>query len=505
LKYDKRIGIALFAVLIAVAIGSSFYITPLSISDSDPSTYVIVPLLMLLLFAMFTAKEKIKPEVKRKDILIGLFVFLLLILITVYLRFELSYLFISYRIDMLLFPLLIATLAIVLFGLKNLDKFRAMAIYALLASSLLMTPFIEANQGFAVFNTVVVYSVARVFIHNLSYIPPITITANGYQVGIGQTCVGIGVLIAIVLFLLPIAYLYEGSVKRKVLWIASGFALLLLLNIIRMFSIATAWLIYGPSNAILGIHIFAGILLFYLSIIAMILLSGRYGLSIGVGKKTKETRSKGKTYYKMGIVAAVLIAFAYFAFTYNYSSALDVSQIYLNNNMKPEFNATNVAFLFQSVLNTSGFNSTLRLNGNNGAAVLLWGNGIGKSDPLLAYITYPNGTFNSEIAYRNDTLGVLYLLNNRGLSGTVYDVESNGTEFLVYNTGIPYSLPGRDVSSKLSVYLILPVEEVGNVACHGGYDVFYTDLLNILNPSMYNGAARTKMIEGYCLFNKLVV
>jgi exosortase/archaeosortase family protein len=505
LKYDKRLGIILFAVLIAIAIGSSFYITPLSISDSDPSTYVIVPLLMLLLFAVFTAKEKIKPKVRRKDILLGLLAFLLLIVITVYLRFEISYLFISYRIDMLLFPLLIASLALVLFGFKNLGKFKAVVVYSLLASSLLMVPFIIANQGFAVFNTVVVYSVARVFIPNLAYIPPITIAAKGYQVGIGQTCVGVGVLIAIVLFLLPIAYLYEGSIKRKALWIFSGFALLLLLNMIRMFAITTAWLTYGPSNAILGIHLFAGMLLFYLSIIVMILLSGKYDLRIGVGKKTREVKSKDKTNYKIGIVIAILIAFAYLAFTYNYSTALNVSQVYLNNNLNPAFNNTNDALLARSVLNIQGFNSALNVNGNDSAAVLLWGNGIKESAPLLVYITYPNVKITSELISKNNTVGVLYLLDNRGLSGTMYDIESNGTEFLIYNTEIPYALPGKGVSTKLSVYLILPTDEIGGLACGGGYNVFYTDLLNVLNPSMYNDVARTKMIEGYCAFDRLVV
>ena len=38
------------------------------ISDNNPSTYVIIPILMLPIFFIFKLKEKILPEVKRKDI-----------------------------------------------------------------------------------------------------------------------------------------------------------------------------------------------------------------------------------------------------------------------------------------------------------------------------------------------------------------------------------------------------------------------------------------------------
>lgn len=505
MRYDKRLGIVLFAILVAIAIGSSFYITPLSISDSDPSTYVIVPLLMLPLFAIFIAKNKIKPEVTRNDIVLGLLAFVLLALLATFLRYELSYLFISYRLDMLLFPVLIASLVILLFGSKNLGKFKWMMVYSVLACSLLMTPIIEANQGFSTFNTVVIYSVARVFIHNLSYTPPVTIAANGYLVAIGQTCVGIGILIAVVLFLLPIAYLYEGRRRMKALWVLSGVVLLFFLNTIRMFGIAMVWLAYGPSNAVSWIHIFAGIFLFYLTIIVLMLLAGRYGLGVGKGsRKVKQVASKNKEYYRFGIVAAVLVALAYFAFTYNYSSAVNVSQVYLNNNVQPSFNNKNVGPLAKSILNTAGLNLTYKVTGNTSAVVFVWGKEIGKTSPLLIYVTYPNGSINSLLSENNRLLGSIHTFDNKGLSGNMYEIESNATDFLVYNTGIPYTFTGETSASELNLYFVLPANEVGAANCSGDYNPFYIDLLNALNPGFYNNGLRATTLEGYCALDSLI-
>ena len=502
MRYNKRLGIALFAVLVAVAVISSFFITPLSVSDSDPSTYVVVPLLMLPLFAVFMAKERMRPDVRRRDLVLGVLLFAALVLLTAALRFELSYLFLGYRIDMLLFPLLLLSIASLLFGGANLRKFKYMAVYSLLASSLLMAPFIESNQGFAVFNTIAIYSVAKAFIHNLTYIAPITLSAGGYQIGIGQTCVGVGVLIGIVLFLLPVAYLYEGSRARKALWLASGFALLLVLNMLRMLSIALVWLTGGPSNALLEVHVFAGILLFYLTIIVMMLLSGRYGLGIGSSKKGKAL-SGARGHYAAGAAIAVAVALAYLALTYNYSTSVYISQAYLGNGVAAQFTNSSMDSLLNSAIDFSGFNATAGLQGGNGAAALVWGGGIPKSAPLIAYVTSPNGSIDASLMENNRLVGRLYMIDDRGLSGTVYDLESNGTYFLVYRTAVPYLGGGGASYARLEAYLILPSNESGSPGC-GSYDALYFYILNAANPAMYNQQLRQSMLGGYCTFDRLV-
>lgn len=133
-KYGRNIAMAVFLAAIVIVLATSFFVTPLTISDSDPSTYVIVPLLMLPLFALFTIKTNPIPKVSRKDIAVGSALFALYIIITLALRFTLSFEFISYRIDLLLLPIAIAALAALTFGLENVPKFKGVLLYALLAS-----------------------------------------------------------------------------------------------------------------------------------------------------------------------------------------------------------------------------------------------------------------------------------------------------------------------------------------------------------------------------------
>ena len=236
LQRSKYLGVLLFVLLVIAGIATSLYITQTSITDVDPSTYIIVPTIMLPLFAVFIFKKEVIAKVGLRDIALGIAAFAILLIATAFLRFEFSYLFLSYRLDMLLFPLYIVSVVLLVFGSGSVGRFKSIMAYSLLASPLLLIPFIEANQGFAVFNTMLIYFIAKVFVHNIGYIAPVTIASKGLQLGIGQACVGVGVLIGIVLFLIPLAYLYEGRTRDKVLWVLSGFLMLFFFNIIRMLS-----------------------------------------------------------------------------------------------------------------------------------------------------------------------------------------------------------------------------------------------------------------------------
>lgn len=504
MQYNKRSAIILFTILIVAAISTSFYITSLTISDTDPSGYLIVPLLMLPLFAIFLSKNEIESEISKRDIVFGAILFLLLVAITAFLRFELSYLFLGYRIDMLLFPILIASFVFLLFGSKNIGKFKLIMLYSLLASPLLLTPIIEANQGFAQLNSIVIYSIAKIAIPKLVYIPPITIAANGYQIGIGQACVSVGILIAIFLFLVPIAYLYEGKVSKKILWVASGVLLLFLLNIARMLAIALAWFSYGPTNGIQLIHLFAGILLFYLGIIVIILVSGRYGLAIGARKRRKTSESKAPGYYKAGIVVSILMVFGYLVLTFNYSNSIVVSSVYLDTHLAPSFTNSSIGPIAASVINSTGFNETGRVQGNGSIAINLWGRDMAPTEPIFVYITYPNQSINKAIFSNNKISGTLYLVDKKGISGTIYNVISNNTSFFLYKTSIAYLIPNAGASSKVNVYIIIPASEATGIGCDGGYDQIYAYVLNSFNPELYSQEAGS-MLHAYCGLDKLVI
>ena len=513
LEYDKRVGILIFSILLAVSVASSFYITPFSIGDTDPSTYVAVPLLMLPLFSLFMLKEEIKPNTTKRDIMLGISTFALLAVITVFLRYQLSYLFLSYRIDMLLFPMLIISFAFLLFGSSNIHKFKYIAVYSMLASSLIAAPIIMANFAFTEFNTHIIYLILRIFIPGISLISPLTVATNGYQISIGETCVGIGILISIILFLMPLAYLYNGERKKKFLWLLSAIIILFLLNIGRMFSIALFWLLYGPTSALMEVHVFAGVLLFYISIILMVLLSGRYGLELKTESQKNRTQNKAgrasktkraATYSAYGIIISILMAIAYFAMTYNYSSALYISQIHLYTPSYPKLTSEGAYAIAGSILNRSETLKSISLSGNFSEILSVYGQNINYSEPLIVYMGYYKNTGLPIPVLGRTGISSMHFTNQKGISGSIYYLESNMSGFLVYHAIIPDIGLNGSSAIPISTYLILPASELETSgACTNGFS--YTDyLINIANPTLYNTTLRQQLNSGYCLFKKVL-
>ncbi|MEM3839330.1 MAG: archaeosortase/exosortase family protein [Candidatus Micrarchaeaceae archaeon] len=498
MRYNKKAGIVIFAVLIAIALADEYLATSLTVSDSDFTTYIAVPLLMLPLLALFIGKEDIVPKVGRRDIAIGIFAFVALFFILVFLRLNLSYVFIDMRVDMLLFPLMIAALASFLFGAQNISKFKFLMVYSLFASPALLLVLAGVNLDFAAFNTVLIFNIIKLIFPNSIYIAPITISANTYTIGIGETCVGIGVLISTVMFLAPLAYMYNGRTARKGLWIASGFALMLLLNIMRMLGIAIAWFFYGPSNAILTIHIFAGILLFYISIVVMILAASRYGLSFPYAIKQKR-----KAYIKnnLGIGFAVAAVLIYVLLLSDYPGAKPASALVISENA--QLNVSHAGSIVNLFTNQSRFNVTAIQNyPSNYISIALTNGTYNLSHPIGLLISGVR-TNDLEFILRNATLiGEQTFLSNKSVSQQVYYLDFGGNNLLAYTEVIPY-VYGNGTSTELRVFAVMPANLTpSSIKCPGYYNWLYTGLGNIFSGG--NQLVNSKIMSAYCIAEGLV-
>ncbi len=507
MKYTGNVAILVLALCITIMLASSFFITQLQILDTDPSTYVIVPILMLPLLCLFMVKEKLTPSPDRKSLKIGIALFALFILLFLYLRLSLSFWFISYRIDMLLFPIAIASLAMMLFGIVNLRRFAVLIIYPVLASPLLFAPIINAYNGFSAVNTEIVYSLIKPFVSTVSYAPPITLSTPAYAIGIGETCVSIGAFLAIAAFLIPMAYLFRGTLKRKLLWIVSGVLLLLLFNILRMLFIAYYWLANGPNSTLLVIHLFIGQILFYLAIAIMIIVAGKYGLEIEKLKTKNRKKAASGINFTKSMYALVSAAFAfsivYFLLTLSYSSADNISPIYLYNYAQlnfSKFSQQNSAF---GLVNTSGFNSTAAIANNGASAVLFLANAsVNSSEPIEVLMSSKGNILSKVLNGSDEVKGTLSFFDSKGFTSQVMDIYSNGTEFIVYSIGAPVLLQNTTYSV-VGITVLIPDAYVGNGQC-SSYDGFYTSISNIFNPSNYNSTENRKIIAGYCIAEKLV-
>lgn len=499
MRYNRNIAALLLVVATVVLLSTSLFITSTSINDADPASYVIVPLLMLPLFLLFSLKSQPVPKVDRRSTLFGIFAFVAFILLTLILRLYFTLFFISFRVDMLLMPLALFALVSLLFGIGNIRKFQGAIAYSLLASPMVLLPIILQFNAFTQLNTIAVYGFLKPFIAGVQYSAPITISANGYAIGIGQACVSLGTFIALALFLIPIAYFYEGTLRKKAFWVTGGIALLLVLNFVRMLGISLVWLGYGPNATALLIHNFIGVLLFYIVIAVMILSAGFFGLGLSQAKRRKR-REASTDIEPWPMAVAFAFCILYVLLTLNYSTAVVVQPLALQHDIPFNYTNPQIENGVQGIINNSKLISVALASANGTSVFITMTNAtINQSNPLLLYMSRPNSNILGGIEQNNQILGEARFFNSKGASEQVFDLISNGTEFLVYNTNLQLQLSNTS-STFAGTYLIIPASDLpaGVGACRS-YDPLYSFLYNLPIKSGYNQTVRRNLVAAQCL------
>ena len=492
MRYNKRIAVLIFAVLLGLSLAYSFYFTQPNISDIDPSTYIIIPIIMLPVFALFYIKENIKDiDIGKKDILFGLIFFIVSILTTSILRVWLSYLFLTYRIDIIIFPLMILSLISLIFGVKNIKKFIPIILYSILASPLIIIFLINQNAVFTVINTEIVYSVVKIFVGSATYLAPITILANGYRIGIGESCVGLGIIISIIFLLVPVAYFYNGKLKNKILWVISGVVIILILNIFRMTLIALDWIFNGPTGALSIFHEFAGILIFYIAIIITLLISQKFKLGFPEFKKLHKRNKNNFGLAFIGITLACIFSFLYFI---NYAG---YQNIYLSPTLKVNnYNFSYNAFKQEiSSINAKGYNEEL-IPENNTYVIALYNatNGIEKEMPIV--FSYSNSSY-----YYKNVPNLEF--NNGGATSRVFYILNNNTAFVVYEKDIFSNINNQSYSS-MHIYAVIPAYEAEQVKCSNNLST-YSAVYNFIGFHFYNKTVYDALNNGECFIEKIVI
>ncbi len=444
----KLLGIAIVLIAFLISAINSISITSFSILDTDPGTYIIVVMLMIFLFCCFYLKEDIKLEYKRKNVIYSILIFAVYAIALSYLRVSLSSAFISYRIDALLFPLLLLSFITLVFGTSGARKFYLLIIYAAFASPLILTPILNLNGAFAKLNSSLVYNFAK-FIGAPIYKIGLVIASNlGSSITISTTCVSIGTFVAFLLFLVPLAYLYDGRSGSKFYWLFSGVVLVLVLNFFRMLLIALIWVFYGISGAINIFHIFAGQFIFYISIIIMVLLAGRYGLSIKRYNSRRSARVAARRsnpkYRGIFLIAIVALLFVLIAFFLNsgYSGALNAPETLFG---KQNLNST--AFVTERILsNIKTANSTVLILGANSRSYLFSiknsSQGISNSVLIAANASSSPLPKISLPGYVPLGTASTHLLKN-GIAVTSQIAESANNTFDINYFSLPYNINGE--------------------------------------------------------------
>ena len=378
---NKLLG--MLVVIAAFSIGSYKIIssTGLSIQDTNPSSYIIAVMLMIFLFLIFSLKEKLEFKPSTRSILFGSIILAIYTITVSYLKVVTSFMFYIYRIDALLLPIFLSTLILVIFGIDGIKKLKYVIVYSAFASPILLLPLLNINNLFTLVNAKFVFYMLRIM--------QIPVSSSGIMISlasnptasiiIGQTCTDIGAFIALAAFLLPIAYLFDGKLKSKVLFVIIGIIALAILNVARMLTIAFSWFYYGISNALMLFHASSGPILFYVILAVMIIFS--YKLDLYVPKmKYNEIAVSGKKYL---LSVHILIAFAFGIFSLVLLSSnanIGIQPMHFKNIQNSTNNQINMSTESEilSVLNAHNIKTTqigiIKLNNITGLDIALNGN-----------------------------------------------------------------------------------------------------------------------------------
>jgi exosortase/archaeosortase family protein len=452
-RKSKILGIAVLFVAFLLASVNSIAASSSSVLDTDPSTYVIVVMLMIFVFMLFSLKEDLKFEYKRKNMLYAAAAFAAYLLLLSYLRVALSFAFQSYRVDALLFPLVLAAMITALFGLDGTRKMKYAVAYAVFASPLILLPILSLNNAFARANAMMVYGLLKAAGMPVSNAGLMISAGSASSITISTTCVSLGIFAAFVMFLIPVAYLYEGRIKSKALWLFSGCVLLLFLNVLRMFGLSLIWVYYGVGSAANTFHAFAGQILFYIAIAAMVLLAYRYGLHLKKAEKGKKAKKpKGERLKKeLAAPAALAVAFGAVAFLLSsqYGAAAYAPALFFDRNMSISNAAVSGAAL--KSLESAETNIVEIGPAQSGYLFALQNNSVNSSTYVIA-TPLPNPAQGETVTRSNATSdGHAYMLRN-GITLRSEIARSGNVSFEVNYFALPYNFSNSYITVNYELF-----------------------------------------------------
>jgi exosortase/archaeosortase family protein len=112
-------------------------------------------------------------------------------------------------------------------------------------------------------------------------VPDLFIVDHGgeaFVVSVGSACSGVNSLVGFILIGIALLCVVRGSPARRMAWLAAGLTIIWLLNVARIQIVLAAGAIFGPAVALDGLHPVAGLALFNLGLVAMILAVPRFGI-----------------------------------------------------------------------------------------------------------------------------------------------------------------------------------------------------------------------------------
>jgi len=252
-----------------------------------PLAYVALAPVIAVALAWFRMSQAppANPTQLRLDFVLGrvLGVLLIGLALVLALLVPLSIRFWLYRIDLLSLPIFVAGTIALLYGARRLWSLWFPVAFLLLAWPAPYLPLV--GDWLMAFTDATVAIVTA-----LSHLLPIatagsegvfTLNHAGapFVLAVGSACAGVNSLVGFFLVGTALAYVVRGSLLAKVAWLVAGLIIVWGFNILRIEAIFVFGTLFGPRAALDVLHPIAGLIVFNIGVLLMLVMTPRFGLS----------------------------------------------------------------------------------------------------------------------------------------------------------------------------------------------------------------------------------
>ncbi len=276
--------------LVALAYNYSFASLIGGLTLQTPLAYLgFVPVLALVVAWVHLCREPAPLAIHDRQLdyivglgLIGLAGFILLLMPTQSAQFWLD------RLDLVSLPFFVAGLVALLFGVRRLWAVRIPILFLFLAWPAPYIPVVgDAMRAFA--------DLAASAVARITTVLPFASAAPGddtlffvgsgsgaFAVSVSTACSGVNGLVGYLLLGGVLADLGQGPRRRRLAWLIVGLVLVWALNVARILAILAAGAAWGQTAALDVLHPYAGLVLFDLVLVAMLVLASRFGVRLAL-------------------------------------------------------------------------------------------------------------------------------------------------------------------------------------------------------------------------------
>ena len=286
---SARIPVRALVVLGLVALAYPWSLVTLTrgVTLQTPLAYLaLVPVVALLLARVALVRQPAPRAIhdRQADYIIGIGLILAAASILLFMPDSLRSRFWLYRLDLLSLPFFVAGVVTLLYGIRRLWALRVPILFLFLAWPVPYLPLV--GDGLQAFTDLSIAAATAIAPLNPAAVPGadpgmfiVQHAERPFAVLVGAACAGVNSMVGFLIIGLALSYVVHGSTWRKIVWLVDGLVLVWLFNLLRIEAIFTAGAMFGRGAAYEVLHPVAGLIVFNIAILVMLLLVPVFGLS----------------------------------------------------------------------------------------------------------------------------------------------------------------------------------------------------------------------------------